>query len=239
MIPALMYRQTSTLMHKFLLQFLLLRALWRDAVIKNNSSFTDLLIFVRAINGQIGYKWKNILIIIIKLIPMNRLRNFPPVLSGVLIGLSMVAAFVIAGRGIGASGFLTRLVATVQNQLMPTVTEKSVYFARYFSTDKHPLDTWLTYFAIGLVLGSLVLALISRNWKLEVLRGDRITSSGRLLLALLGGGFIGFAARLARGCTSGQALVGGAELLVGAWAFMICIFAGGYLVAYLVRKQWI
>lgn len=170
---------------------------------------------------------------------MNRISRLPPVLSGVLIGLSMLAAFVIAGRGIGASGFLTRLVATVQNQLLPELTEKSVYFARYFSTDKHPLDSWLTYFAIGLVLGSLITALISKSWKIEVLRGDRITSSGRLLLALLGGSFIGFAARLARGCTSGQALVGGAELLVGAWAFMLCIFAGGYAAAYLVRKQWI
>ncbi len=151
----------------------------------------------------------------------------------------MVAAFVFAGRGIGASGFLTRLIATAQFELFPGLTEKSAYFARYFETARHPLDSWLTYFAVGLVLGSLVTALISKSWKLEVLRGDRITSSGRLLLALLGGGFIGFAARLARGCTSGQALVGGAELLVGAWAFMVCIFIGGYATAYFVRKQWI
>lgn len=151
----------------------------------------------------------------------------------------MVAAFVIAGRGIGASGFLTRLIATVQYELFPELTEKSAYFAPYFAFDKHPLDSWLTYFAVGLTLGSLVTALVNKSWKMEVLRGERITSSGRLLLALFGGGFIGFAARLARGCTSGQALVGGAELLVGAWAFMICIFAGGYLVAYFVRKQWI
>jgi hypothetical protein len=59
------------------------------------------------------------------------------------------------------------------------------------------------------------------------------------MLAFLGGGLIGFAARLARGCTSGQALVGGAELMVGAWVFMLCIFAGGYLTAYWVRKEWI
>ena len=49
----------------------------------------------------------------------------------------------------------------------------------------------------------------------------------------------GFAARLARGCTSGHALVGGAELSVGAWVFMMCIFAGGWMAAWFVRKQWI
>ncbi len=170
---------------------------------------------------------------------MNTHTKFPPVLSGVLIGLSMIAAFVIAGRGIGASGFLTRSIATVQHQIAPEITEKSAYFAMYFSGMKHPLDNWLTYFAVGLVLGSLFMALVTKNWKLEVLRGDRISNLGRLMWAFAGGCFIGFAARLARGCTSGQALVGGAELMVGSWVFMLCIFAGGYLTAYWVRKQWI
>jgi hypothetical protein len=154
---------------------------------------------------------------------VNRSTKFPPVLSGVLMGLSMIAAFVIAGRGIGTSGFLTRLVATVQYELLPEATEKSAYFARYFFTDTHPLDNWLTYFAVGLVLGSLLSSLINKSWKVEVLRGERIS----------------FAARLSRGCASGQALVGGAELAVGAWAFALCIFAGGFTAAYLVRKQWI
>jgi uncharacterized protein len=49
---------------------------------------------------------------------------------------------------------------------------------------------------------------------------------------------MGFAARLARGCTSGQALSGGAVLSVGAWAFMFSVFAGGYALAWFLRRQW-
>jgi uncharacterized membrane protein YedE/YeeE len=49
---------------------------------------------------------------------------------------------------------------------------------------------------------------------------------------------MGFAARLARGCTSGQALTGGSLLSVGSWIFMMAVFAGGYLFAPLVRRQW-
>jgi len=45
-------------------------------------------------------------------------------------------------------------------------------------------------------------------------------------------------ARMARGCTSGQALSGGAVLSAGSWAFMMCVFAGAYAVAYFVRKFW-
>ena len=60
----------------------------------------------------------------------------------------------------------------------------------------------------------------------------------RLALAVLGGVIMGFAARFSRGCTSGQALSGGALLSVGSWVFMMALFAGGYLMAPLVRRQW-
>ena len=46
------------------------------------------------------------------------------------------------------------------------------------------------------------------------------------------------AAKLTRGCTSGQALSGGAVQSVGSWAFMLSVFAGGYAAAYFVRRQW-
>jgi len=34
--------------------------------------------------------------------------RWPPVPAGILIGISMLLAFVVAGRGIGASGAMTR-----------------------------------------------------------------------------------------------------------------------------------
>ena len=36
---------------------------------------------------------------------------------------------------------------------------------------------------------------------------------------------------MAQGCTSGQALTGGATLNLGSWALMMCIFAGAYVMA--------
>ena len=50
---------------------------------------------------------------------------------------------------------------------------------------------------------------------------------------------MGIGAKLARGCTSGQALTGGALLNLGSWVFMLCVFAGAYALAYFVRKEWI
>ena len=57
--------------------------------------------------------------------------------------------------------------------------------------------------------------------------------------ALAGGVIMGIAAGLARGCTSGQALSGGALLATGSWVFMLMVFAGGYATAWFVRRQWI
>ena len=74
--------------------------------------------------------------------------------------------------------------------------------------------------------------------KLETQSGPRISVKTRWAVATVGGILMGFGARLARGCTSGQALSGGAVLSVGSWAFMLAVFAGGYALAYSVRRLW-
>ena len=46
-------------------------------------------------------------------------------------------------------------------------------------------------------------------------------------------------AKLAKGCTSGQALTGGSILNVGSLLFMLAVFAAAFGVAYFVRKEWL
>ena len=170
---------------------------------------------------------------------MKLAKRWPPVPAGILIGISMVVAYVIAGRGVGASGAMTRFVAWVQHGLFPAATEQSAYLGKYFANGAHPLNNYVVFLMVGLLIGSFVAAWLAGEFRFEVLRGPRSSIVYRLTLALAGGALTGFAARLARGCTSGQGLVGGAELSVGAWAFLMCIFAGGWLAAWFVRKQWI
>lgn len=165
--------------------------------------------------------------------------RWPPVPAGILIGISMLLAWLVAGRGVGASGGMTRFVAWVQHGLFPTATENSAYFGRYFADGAHPLNDYVVFLVVGLLIGAFVASLFAGRFRIEVLHGPRATAATRLPLALVGGIIAGFAARLARGCSSGQGLVGGAELSVGAWVFLGCTFAGGWLGAWFVRKQWI
>jgi uncharacterized membrane protein YedE/YeeE len=169
---------------------------------------------------------------------MNK-KKWDPVFGGIMIGLAMVLTFAVAGRGLGASGALTRIIAWLQSLILPSYTQSSAYFGKYFAHGAHPMDNYLINLLIGIVVGAMAAGFVSGNLKKEILKGPNISGKGRLWFALFGGVLVGFAARLGRGCTSGQALVGGAELSVGSWVFMIMIFAGGFAAAYFVRRQWL
>ena len=40
------------------------------------------------------------------------------------------------------------------------------------------------------------------------------------------------------GVVIGLMFTGGATLAVGSWVFMFAVFAGGYAIAYFMRKEW-
>ena len=88
------------------------------------------------------------------------------------------------------------------------------------------------------MVGGFLSARAARRTGFTVERGPHASVRLRLVLALIGGVIVGFASRLAGGCTSGQALTGGALLLNGSWAFMISLFAGAFGAAWFVRKEW-
>ena len=91
---------------------------------------------------------------------------------------------------------------------------------------------------IGVATGALISGLLAGRARITVEKGPRASTAARLLCAFGGGMLMAFGAHLARGCTSGQALTGGALLNVGSWAFMLMVFVGGYSVAWFMRWQW-
>ncbi|HUS84288.1 MAG TPA: YeeE/YedE thiosulfate transporter family protein, partial [Anaerolineales bacterium] len=87
--------------------------------------------------------------------------------------------------------------------------------------------------------GGFVSGWINGRVQVETGKGPRISKRTRWLTAFIGGAIMGYGARFARGCTSGQALSGGATLSAGSWVLMFAIFGGGYALAYFVRKLWL
>ena len=163
-----------------------------------------------------------------------------PYAAGIGLGLVLLASLVIMGRGLGASGAFSSLVATGVVTVAPEHAQANPYFSEYIGDGtKSPLMDWLVFEVIGVFAGGFLSGALAGRVRRTVEKGPRISIRGRLTYAFVGGTIMGIGAKFARGCTSGQALTGGALLNVGSWAFMMCVFAGAYAMAYFVRRQWI
>ena len=160
-----------------------------------------------------------------------------PYLAGVALGLVLLASIAIMGVGLGASGASLRMGVAAVGAVAPGFVEGTPGLAKAWSHGR-PFDFWLSFEVLGVLLGGFVGAYTSGRLKAETLSGPNFPKGKRLLFALVGGVIMGAAARVTRGCTSGQALSGGALMSVGSWAFMLSVFAGGYATAWFVRKEW-
>lgn len=158
-----------------------------------------------------------------------------PYLAGVLLGLVLLGSFLILGAGLGASGGIARVAASAEGLIAREHTLASEYFGAWGGS---PLSYYLVYMLAGTFLGGLFSAVQANRIGIQVEKGKAARTAHRLVLALSGGVLVGFASRLAQGCTSGQALTGGAMLLTGSLVFLVFVFAGGYAVAWFVRSQW-
>jgi uncharacterized protein len=160
-----------------------------------------------------------------------------PYVAGVGLGLVLLAAYVIVGRGLGASGAFASGAAGIVAAASPARAEASPYFARYLTGDG-PWREWLLFEIAGVVIGGFLSALLAGRLRAAIERGPRIGRGGRLACAFAGGSAMGIGAVLARGCTSGLALTGGALLSAGSWIFIMAAFAGAYLFAPIVKRAW-
>lgn len=147
----------------------------------------------------------------------------------------LLASFVILGAGLGASGGISRIGASLSMCVSAPHTLNSEYFGKW---GENPLNYYLVFMLAGSFIGALFSALRANRVRIRVERGAKASMRLRLAYALLGGVIIGFASRLAQGCTSGQGLSGGALLLSGSLAFLVCLFISGYATAWFVRRQW-
>lgn len=161
-----------------------------------------------------------------------------PYIAGAALGVVLLASFLIMGKGLGASGAANRIGVAAVDTVAPEHVATVPLMASTKQGGGSPLDNWYVFELLGVFLGGLVSAYAAGRLKKGVIRGPNVSVRTRLVLALSGGIVMGMAARLARGCTSGQALSGGALLSAGSWLFMMAVFAGGYAMAYFVRREW-
>lgn len=158
-----------------------------------------------------------------------------PYIAGIFLGITLLVSYLVLGAGLGASSGIARIGAYIEGAVAPAHTMACEYFGGW--GDK-PLKYYLVFMLVGVFFGGLISALYANRCTLSVERGAKCTIRKRLIFAFFGGILAGFASRLAKGCTSGQALSGSAVLLTGSLLFLVFTFAGGYATAWFVRRQW-
>ncbi len=162
-----------------------------------------------------------------------------PFIAGVALGLVLLLTFFIMGTGLGASGAVARTAAAITHAVNPQAVEQNQYFSNFYKPGASGVFVdWIVFEVIGAFFGGLVAVLTARRFKLSVGKGKSFPVVGRLALAFLGGIVGGIGTRFAMGCTSGQALSGGATMALGSWVFMMTVFATAFVAAYFVRKEW-
>lgn len=161
-----------------------------------------------------------------------------PYVAGAGLGLVLIAAFLVTGHGLGASGAFAATAAGTVHAIAPDTAAANGFFNRYLADGGNPWRDWLVLEIAGVFAGGFLSAALAGRLRRTVDRGSGVAIRTRLMRAAGGGVLMGIGAVLARGCTSGLALSGGALLSVGSWAFMMAAFAAGFAAAPLVRRSW-
>jgi hypothetical protein len=161
-----------------------------------------------------------------------------PYLVGILLGLVLLATYAITGRGLGATAAFGAVDAWLASLVAPEHAAASAALAKYYN-DGSPLLSWTLFLVAGAFVGALVSGFLGHRMRWTVERGPQVSVERRLLLAFVGGFVAAYGAKIAKGCTSGQALTGGSILNVGSLMFMLAVFASAYGLAWFLRKEWL
>lgn len=161
-----------------------------------------------------------------------------PYLVGALLGVVLLASYLVAGRGLGATGAFSSVAAWIASTVSPEHAQANPVHARYLASGS-PLTAWLVFLLIGAFAGAALSGWMAGRTRISIEKGPHVSDSARLAIAAGGGALAGIGAKIAMGCTSGQALTGGAILNAGSLVFMGAVFAAGYAVAWILRKEWL
>jgi uncharacterized protein len=161
---------------------------------------------------------------------------WPPLAAGLALGAVLFATFLVTGHGLGASGSFTGATAWLGGKIAPEIARENGYLGPMLAGN--PLAAWISWEVVGVLVGGLLSAATSGRFRVRLDGPTRVGAGGRLVFALCGGLLSGFGARLARGCTSGLGLSGGATLAVAAFLFLIGFFVVGVIAGQLLRRTW-
>lgn len=159
-----------------------------------------------------------------------------PYVTGGAIGLLNTFAFATAKRGLGVTTAFESTAALAGSQVAQDAMNVNAYVAK---REKTPKVDWESLLVVGVLAGSYLASRGGSSHKTRAVlpswsRRFGPSPSKRYAAAFLGGAVMMFGARMAKGCTSGHALTGTAQLALSSWVFTPLMFATAVVAARLL-----
>lgn len=160
--------------------------------------------------------------------------RWSPYAVGIGIGILSWLSFLISRKPIACSTTFAKTSGMIEKLFRG----KKVDLKPYYQKEKLVVD-WQWMLVVGIVIGSLISALLSGDFYWQWVPSIWASAFGsnallRVIVALIGGIFLGFGARWSDGCTSGHGISGTLQLTVSSWISAICFFIGGILMAHII-----
>ncbi len=162
--------------------------------------------------------------------------RWSPYVVGLGIGVLSWFAFLLSDHPLGVSTAYARTAGMIEKKLFGKKAEEKDYYQEFA-----PKVDWEWMLVLGLLIGAFLSAVISGDFRLEVVpplweAGFGSTPFIRIVVALIGGWLLGFGARWTGGCTSGHGISGTLQLVLSSWLAAICFFAGGIFAAIFIYR---
>ena len=162
--------------------------------------------------------------------------QWSPYAVGVGIGVLSWLSFLILKKPLGCSTAFAKTSGMIEKLFRgPDVGLKP-----YYQKIKLDID-WQWMLVLGIVFGAFLSSILSGDFELQWVPALWLNAFGntpvlRLVVALIGGIFLGFGARWADGCTSGHGISGALQLAVSSWISSLAFFVGGILMAHILFR---
>ena len=107
-----------------------------------------------------------------------------PYIAGLGLGVILLLAIVVSGRGVGASSAIMRTVVALEKIVAPGHVDSNRYLSKYGGEDKNPLNNWLVFEVIGILVGGAISGAFAGRVKREVNHGPRMIARRSELCAM-------------------------------------------------------
>lgn len=157
--------------------------------------------------------------------------EWSPYLAGAGIGVLSWVAFLLSDKPLGVCTAFAKTAGMIERKWT-----KGASLERPYWKIVPPGIDWQWMVVLGILIGGFLSAWLSGTFMPDLVPDMFAAAFGnsaafRILTAILGGLLLGFGARMAGGCTSGNGISGGLQLQITSWTAVVCFFVAGIATA--------